>query len=163
MPQHFERIPLGSLYMCPVSCKYHLDEDALTVQRLPERSTQGSAGYDFFSPVHAVIKPGQVVFVPTLIRVSLNPNRYLKCVPRSGLGSKGLNLMNGTGIIDEDYYYSENSGHIIIALVNNSTHHTFDIKPGDRFMQGIISVYETTDDDLSVSSRRIGGLGSTGV
>ncbi|HAX51562.1 MAG TPA: deoxyuridine 5'-triphosphate nucleotidohydrolase, partial [Lachnospiraceae bacterium] len=33
--------------------------------KLPKRATSGSAGYDFYAPVHLVLKPGETVKVPT--------------------------------------------------------------------------------------------------
>ena len=48
---------------------------------------------------------------PTGIRVWMEPEWVLKCYPRSGLGFKfRLQLNNTVGIIDSDYYYSDNEG-----------------------------------------------------
>ena len=81
--------------------------------RLPERATAGSAGYDFFTPVPVVLHPGKTVKIPTGIRVEMQENWVLKCYPRSGLGFKfRLQLNNTVGIIDSDYFYSDNQGHI---------------------------------------------------
>lgn len=30
-------------------------------------------------------------------------------------------LLNTTGIIDSDYYYSDNQGHIIVAIINRGS------------------------------------------
>ena len=77
--------------------------------KLPKRATSGSAGYDFFAPVSLTIAPGETVKIPTGIRVEMEENWVLKCYPRSGLGFKyRLQLNNTVGIIDSDYFYSDN-------------------------------------------------------
>jgi len=69
--------------------------------QLPRRATVGSAGYDFFAPFPVAFIPESPVLVPTGVRVRLDPDQFLMCVPRSGLGFKyGMRLRNGTGIID---------------------------------------------------------------
>ena len=88
---------------------------------LPKRATKGSAGYDFFAPFDIVLKPGETIKVPTGIRVSMEENYVLKLYPRSGLGFKyRLQLNNTVGIIDSDYYYSDNEGHIFAKITNDS-------------------------------------------
>ena len=89
--------------------------------RLPRRATAGSAGYDFFAPADITLKPGETVKIPTGIRVWMEPEWVLKCYPRSGLGFKyRLQLNNTVGIIDSDYYYSDNEGHIFSKITNDS-------------------------------------------
>mgnify|MGYP000532589840 FL=1 len=80
--------------------------------KLPKRATAGSAGYDFYTPIPIVLAPGKTVKIPTGIRVEMQENWVLKCYPRSGLGFKyRLQLNNTVGIIDSDYFYSDNEGH----------------------------------------------------
>ncbi|HIV53341.1 MAG TPA: deoxyuridine 5'-triphosphate nucleotidohydrolase [Candidatus Mediterraneibacter norwichensis] len=130
--------------------------------RLPRRATAGSAGYDFFAPTAITLKPGETVKVPTGIRVWMEPEWVLKCYPRSGLGFKyRLQLNNTVGIIDSDYYYSDNEGHIFSKLTNDSREgKTVEISAGDGFMQGIFVEYGITLDDC-VDNVRNGGFGST--
>ena len=130
--------------------------------RLPRRATAGSAGYDFFAPAAITLKPGETVKVPTGIRVWMEPEWVLKCYPRSGLGFKyRLQLNNTVGIIDSDYYYSDNEGHIFSKLTNDSREgKTVEISAGDGFMQGIFVEYGINLDDC-VDNVRNGGFGST--
>ena len=130
--------------------------------RLPQRATSGSAGYDFFSPVDFTLQPGETVKIPTGIRVEMEPNWVLKCYPRSGLGFKFRLQMNYTvGIIDSDYFYSDNEGHIFAKLTNDTNEErTVALKAGTGFMQGIFVEYGITFDD-DVTDIRNGGLGST--
>ena len=130
--------------------------------RLPKRATAGSAGYDFFAPARISLAPGETVKIPTGIRVWMEPEWVLKCYPRSGLGFKfRLQLNNTVGIIDSDYYYSDNEGHIFAKITNDSNEgKALEVKVGDGFMQGIFVEYGITLDD-DVTEVRNGGFGST--
>lgn len=140
-------------------------EDALEIYEtilLPKRATAGSAGYDFYTPIKIEIKPGETIKFPTGIRVRMEQNWVLKCYPRSGLGFKfRLQLNNTVGIIDSDYYSSDNEGHIFVKLTNDSNEgKTVSLEQGAGFMQGIFVEYGITEDD-DVSEVRNGGFGST--
>lgn len=130
--------------------------------RLPKRATAGSAGYDFFAPARISLAPGETVKIPTGIRVWMELEWVLKCYPRSGLGFKfRLQLNNTVGIIDSDYYYSDNEGHIFAKITNDSNEgKALEVKAGDGFMQGIFVEYGITLDD-DVTEVRNGGFGST--
>ena len=69
-------------------------------------------------------------------------------------------LANTVGIIDSDYFYAKNEGHIFVKIVNCGSK-TVDLKAGERFVQGKFVPYGITFDD-DVSEKRIGGMGSTG-
>lgn len=130
--------------------------------KLPKRATMGSAGYDFYMPFPITIHPGETVKIPTGIRVWMEPNYVLKLYPRSGLGFKfRLQLNNTVGIIDSDYYFSDNEGHIFAKLTNDSNENkTVELKQGEGFMQGIFVEYGITIDDETTEIRN-GGFGST--
>lgn len=130
--------------------------------RLPRRATAGSAGYDFFSPADFTIKPGETIKIPTGIRVEMDQEWVLKCYPRSGLGFKyRLQLNNTVGIIDSDYFYSDNEGHIFAKLTNDTNENkVVELKADTGFMQGIFVEYGITVDD-DVTDVRNGGFGST--
>ena len=130
--------------------------------RLPKRATAGSAGYDFFAPAEFTLKPGETVKIPTGIRVEMQPEWVLKCYPRSGLGFKyRLQLNNTVGIIDSDYFYSDNEGHMFMKMTNDSREgKTVELAAGMAFAQGIFLPYGITVDDDCTSTRN-GGFGST--
>lgn len=130
--------------------------------KLPKRATSGSAGYDFYTPAAMTIAPGETVKIPTGIRVEMEENWVLKCYPRSGLGFKfRLQLNNTVGIIDSDYFYSDNEGHIFVKLTNDTNEgKTVSLEAGTGFMQGIFVEYGITVDD-DVQAVRNGGFGST--
>lgn len=89
-------------------------------------------------------------------------NMGLFILPRSGLGAKNrLQLNNQTAVVDRDYYYSSNEGHIMIYLINDSrANKTLTVEAGKGFCQGIFLNYFTTADDSS-NGIRDGGFGST--
>ena len=130
--------------------------------KLPTRATKGSAGYDYFAPFDITLKPGETIKIPTGIRCYMEEGWVLKNYPRSGLGFKfRLQLNNTVGIIDSDYYYSSNEGHIMSKITNDSNENkTVSIKKRDGFIQGIFLEYGITYDD-EVNEIRDGGFGST--
>ncbi len=132
--------------------------------KYPKRATKGSAGYDFFSPTEIKLAPGETVKVPSGIRVEIAEGWVLKCYPRSGLGFKyRLQLNNTVGIIDSDYFYSDNQGHMFAKITNDSNEgKTLELEAGTGFMQGIFVEYGITfDDNEDELDTRNGGLGST--
>lgn len=130
--------------------------------KLPRRATAGSAGYDFYTPLTFSLEPGETIKIPTGIRVEMEQSWVLKCYPRSGLGFKYRLQMNNTvGIIDSDYFHSDNEGHIFAKITNDSKERKeLSLEVGDGFMQGIFVEYGITVDDDAVGVRN-GGFGST--
>lgn len=144
--------------------------------KLPKRGTSGSAGYDLFAPFNFTLAPTEILKIPTGIRVVINGGWFLGCLPRSGLGFKYFEtLANTMGIIDSDYYNSDNEGHIWVKVTNSypkaSNEHysvspelqqkrTMEIEQGKAFVQGIFLPFGITIDD-EVEGVRNGGFGST--
>lgn len=130
---------------------------------LPKRATTGSAGYDFYAPFEIRLKPNESMIVPTFIKAKISDSWVLQLYPKSGLGFKyHLHLANTVGIVDSDYYYSNNGGNINIKLVNDGDS-DIRILPGEKFAQGIFMQYGiTADDDEDIKTTRVGGFGSTG-
>ena len=111
----FEKVSLGEFVKSSNADLY----DSIT---LPKRATSGSAGYDFFAPDSFTLNPNETIKIPTGIRVSIDEGWVLKIYPRSSLGFKyRLTLNNTVGIIDSDYYYAENEGHIFIKMTNSAS------------------------------------------
>lgn len=129
--------------------------------KLPKRATTGSAGYDFYSPVGFTLAPGKSIKIPTGIRVRLNSDNVLLIFPRSSLGFKyKLKIDNTVGVIDSDYFNSDNEGHIWVSMTNMSSDKTLKINKGDAICQGLILTYgKVVDDDAD--GIRNGGMGST--
>lgn len=128
--------------------------------KLPERATAGSAGYDFFAPFSFTLAPAESIKIPTGVRVKIENGWFLAIYPRSGLGFKyRLQLDNTVGIIDADYYNSDNEGHIMIKMTNCGDK-PLSVEQGQGFAQGIFTPFGITYDDAADSIRN-GGFGST--
>lgn len=143
----------------------YTEEDVREMYRtlpLPRQATRGSAGYDFFAPFSFSLAPGASIKLPTGIRVKMDEEWVLKIYPRSGLGFKYRLQMNNTvGIIDSDYFHSDNEGHIFIKMTNDSREgKTVEVARGTGFAQGIFLEYGITVDDEAEGVRN-GGFGST--
>ena len=73
-----------------------------------------------------------------------------------------MQLNNTVGVIDSDYYYSNNEGHIFAKITNDSKEgKTLSVERGDSFMQAIFLPYGITVSDDAQAVRN-GGMGSTG-
>lgn len=150
--------------------------------KLPKRSTKGSAGYDFITAFPFKVFTYQNVFVPSGIKVQLDPDKILMLAPRSSSAKQYIRLGNTIGIIDSDYYNNkDNEGHILICMRKSlrniykvsyekgqSTVSVGDLdyshvlyKEGEKIAQGIILPFFTADEE-DVTATREGGFGSTG-
>ncbi|MCM1324686.1 MAG: hypothetical protein NC218_11240 [Acetobacter sp.] len=130
--------------------------------KLPCRATTGSAGYDFFTPIDVNLNPKENILFPTGIRVKIEEGWFLGIMPKSGLGFKfRLQMDNTIGVIDSDYYYSDNEGHIFVKLTNDSNQNkVVNVKAGASICQGIFFPFGITMSDC-VTEKRNGGFGST--
>ena len=129
--------------------------------QLPIRATSGSAGYDFKSPIDFTLKPGETIKIPTGIRAKINDGWVLKIYPRSNLGFKyKMRTSNVIPIIDSDYYFSDNEGHIFLKISNEGDR-ILNVNACDKIVQGVFVPYGITYDDCANEIRN-GGVGSTG-
>lgn len=162
----FEKVTLSQFIEDTIKLMPWIDDDTIELAwnnlKLPQRATSGSAGYDFYAPYTIALADQSPLAVPTGIRALIDHGKFLMIVPRSGLGFKhGLSLSNTSGVIDEDYSYAANEGHIITKLYKR-TEGILRIEQGERFVQGIFMPYCIIDDDTA-STTRVGGMGSTGT
>lgn len=129
---------------------------------LPTRATNHSSGYDFSALEEVIIKPGEIKFVETGIKVEMNEDETLLIFARSSLGlKKGLMLSNSVGVIDSDYFNNDNNeGHIIFPLYNFKNE-TVKVLKGEKICQGIFVKYLKTSDDKPLNNNRVGGFGSS--
>ena len=128
---------------------------------LPKRATRGSAGYDFVSPLEVTVPAGGTALIPTGIRAEMEPGWVLMLFPRSSLGFRHmLRLANTVGVIDSDYAFAKNEGHIMVKL-RNPLDTPVAIGRGERFCQGVFLPYGTAEEEEDFAERS-GGMGSTG-
>ena len=167
----FRKVSFEQFKADMISCGFNLpDTDmkaAYDAIKLPARATEGSAGYDFFSPIpfslrNMTVAPRGITF-PTGIQCELHPDFCLFMIPKSGLGIREYSrLGNCTGLIDRDYIFSDNEGDIFVNLRSDIPGNPpVDIHVGQAVCQGVILPFGTTDDD-ETTEKRNGGLGSTG-
>lgn len=146
---------------------------------LPGRGSEGAAAVDLcvwqtrptfgskeLEPLTApfALAPGAQVFCGSGLALDMTgfPQMCALILPRSGLGTKGLNLANTAGLIDNDY-----QGHITMALVNNGNDY-IEIKPGMRVAQLMFMHYSrpplwVAGEFPAETARGAQGYGSTGA
>ena len=147
-----------------ISLKLKNDNDKL----MPYRKNDTDAGFDLRADIEEpvnVTKDGYVK-ITTGVIVNFPDNVYAEIHPRSGTGSKGLNLMNQTGIIDPGY-----RGEIQLKLYlnNASPFEQMTIEPYERIVQMVFK--EVLPVELDVvsweenfveTSRMDSGFGNSG-
>lgn len=131
--------------------------------KLPQRATSGSAGYDFYLPFEITLKAGEEITIPTGIRFKCEQDYALFVFSKSGLGTKSRLQLNTTvSIIDSDYFYSDNEGHMMYRIIHDSRDENavLNLKQGKGFLQGVFIKYGITESDQATGVRN-GGFGST--
>ena len=130
---------------------------------LPTRAHTADAGLDLVSVEHASLAPGGGrALVGTGLAVEI-PEGFAGLVcPRSGLAIKhGISVVNGPGVVDAGY-----RGELRVVLLNTDPTEAFDIAPGDRIAQLVLTpvlLAEVTEvEALAVATRGEAGFGSTG-
>jgi dUTP pyrophosphatase len=136
-----------------------LREDAVTPRYA--HGPEEDAGMDLHAVESVTLAPGDTKLVPTGLCIELPPGFEAQIRPRSGLALKhSITLPNSPATIDPGY-----RGEIRVILQNLGGE-VFEIHPGDRIAQMVISRYEAVewveDSDLSESARGHGGFGSSG-
>ena len=130
--------------------------------KLPTRATKNSIGYDFYSPINAIIQPNESVMIWTDVKAYMYWDNALLLIPRSSMGKHPIMIANSVGLIDADYYSNkDNDGNIGFRLLNIGKT-PYEIKVGDRIGQGIFVRYGTVDND-NTTTKREGGFGSSGT
>lgn len=127
----------------------------------PKYVNEHAAGLDLHNNGDDItIPPSAWATVQTKLAVEIPRGHFGMIVPRSGLGNRGVGLVNTVGIIDSDY-----RGEIGIKLVNTSVD-PIEIQKGDRVAQMVIVPYARVEieevDELSETERGHNGFGSTG-
>jgi dUTP pyrophosphatase len=145
--------------------------------RLPSRAHEGDAGLDLHASEPATIGPGERASVGTGIAVKIPPGHAGLVLPRSGLAARhGIALVNSPGLIDSGY-----RGEVRVLLLNTDRARSFEVHPGDRIAQLVVTPYAAAQpveavDPVEVAAsavaapaasrasavRGVGGFGSSG-
>jgi dUTP pyrophosphatase len=130
--------------------------------RLPSRAHDGDAGLDLRAAEAATIGAGERGDVGTGIAVEIPPRHAGLVLPRSGLAARhGIALVNSPGLIDSGY-----RGEIRVLLLNTDRDRSFEIHPGDRIAQLLVTPFTDAEPvegvELAASMRAERGFGSSG-
>jgi dUTP pyrophosphatase len=141
---------------------------------IPERGSEFASGMDCFADIPKAITlwAGQRTMIPLGFKVAMQPGYHMDIRPRSGLALKhGITVLNSPGLIDADYRG------IVCAIMINHADESYEIQPGDKICQAVISRNHSDDlilamnyseegyenfEELFPTDRGAGGLGSTG-
>ena len=130
---------------------------------VPTRATDGSAGCDLYADTEEVvmIPPMDTAMIGCGFAFEIPPGIVGLVFPRSGLSTKeGLILSNSVAVIDSDF-----RGEVKMPIKNLSSETRY-IYPQQRVAQIVFLPYYSTEmvevEELSNTSRGVGGFGSTG-
>ncbi|HLV05914.1 dUTP diphosphatase [uncultured Georgenia sp.] len=135
-----------------------LDPDLPT----PAYAHPGDAGADLHARHDVELGPGERAVVPTGVAIALPTGWAAFVHPRSGLAARhGVTVVNAPGTVDAGF-----RGEIHVILLNTDLRQPVRIARGDRIAQLVVQRVAqarfTEVEDLTVSARGTGGLGSTG-
>ena len=130
---------------------------------LPERAHDDDAGLDLYAAEAARLEPGERASVGTGLAVEIPDGHAGLVLPRSGLAVRhGVALVNAPGLIDSGY-----RGELRVLLLNTDRAEPFEVAPGDRIAQLLITPYAAAAPidvaELTATARGAGGFGSTGA
>lgn len=130
--------------------------------RLPTRANDDDAGLDLYAVEPATIAPGDRAGIGTGIAVEIPAGHAGLVLPRSGLAARhGIALVNAPGLIDAGY-----RGEVRVLLLNTDRTATFEISPGNRIAQLLVTPFVAAHPieavELGATARAGGGFGSTG-
>ena len=146
--------------MTTVPLKITLEEHAVGA---PEYQSEHAAGMDLVAAIDRPIEivPGEVVAVPTGLRLEIPVGYEGQVRPRSGLAAKhAIGVPNAPGTIDADY-----RGEVKVLLVNLGRS-PYRVERGDRIAQLVIAPVVRASIEvvasLTTTTRGDGGFGHTG-
>lgn len=154
-------------YATPASACFDVSACLTPGTTITTYSSKNELGDVTLKDSQVVIHPGDRYLIPTGWAVACPRGYSLRLYSRSGLSLKsGLMLVNGIGVIDEDYR------HEVCVLFMNASRCATTIEHGMRICQGEFvpqssefSDFRTVDvpDEQWFTTKRTGGFGSTGV
>ena len=136
--------------------KLHIDA------KVPTYGTEEAACFDICALHDGYVQYHYATTFSTGLAFEIPKGYAMLLYPRSGLAFKyGLRLANSVAVIDADY-----RGELLIRL-HNDAYLGFRVRAGDRIAQARIEKVEKVEfelaEELSVTERGQGGIGSTGL
>ena len=129
---------------------------------LPDYHTEGAVAFDLYTRQAATIAPGETIMLPSNLIVEVPAGHVLIVASRSSLGKKkGLQLVNGIGIVDQDFHGPKDEMNLFLK---NFTSQEVSVERGERLCQGfIVPIAKAEWDEVeSIKEGSRGGWGSTG-
>lgn len=129
---------------------------------LPAYKTAGAAAFDLYARIEVTIPAHGVGYVPLNIAVQLPPNYWAQISARSSLHKRGLLVVNGIGICDEDY--SGNDDEYLAPLLN-FTDKPVTVERGERVVQMMVLRRNPIEFEVVTEfpdAKNRGGFGTTG-
>lgn len=130
---------------------------------LPQYQSTLASGFDVRAQISEkiILKVGERAMIPTGLSFEIPSGFEIQARPRSGLAAKhGISMVNTPGTIDADY-----RGEVKVILINHGQE-PFEINDQERIAQLVIApIYQAQFEvvnELSDTSRGVGGFGSTG-
>jgi len=127
--------------------------------KIPTKAHNTDAGWDLYSPINALLYPGESRMVNMQICFEIPAGWFGKIEDRSSFAKKGI--FTAGGVIDSGY-----RGEVSV-LIRNDGPERLDISIGMRIAQLLIlpvpSIQMVESEELSDSLRGEKGFGSSGV
>jgi len=129
---------------------------------LPSYQTEGAVAFDLYSRIDMEINPKEIAMIPLNVVIKIPKGYALILANRSSTGKKkGLQMINGIGVIDQDYNGDEDE---IRFLCRNFTDEKVKIEKGERVTQAMFVPVEIADFNQveKMGDQNRGGFGTTG-
>ncbi len=128
---------------------------------LPEYKTAGAVAFDLYSREKATIPAGAIVVLPSNFIIQVPEGYALMLASRSSTMKKGLFMVNGVGIIDQDFHGPEDEFKL---PMQNFTNLPVTVERGERIGQGIILpiIKPEWEEVEKIKDESRGGFGTTG-
>ena len=121
---------------------------------------KGDSGLDLYILENQIFKPGETNKIKLGISCESNTGESYFLFPRSSISKTPLRMANSLGLIDGGYRGE------IMAVCDNIKNFEYKLESGTRLFQIVSSdsspIKYKLKDELSSTSRGIGGFGSTG-
>lgn len=130
------------------------------------QATEGASAFDIRNTFEGLtIKKGKTVKVPLGFKTAIPSGKVGIVSPRSGLGSKGMQIANTVGVIDSDY---RGEWLAVLTLADWCKDEEMVFAKGDRILQvmfvdAVVVREVECVESLDGTERGDGAYGSTGV
>ena len=128
---------------------------------LPEYKTPGACCFDLVCIQDDVVPPKTIMKLPTGLVVCVPEGYMLMVASRSSTPKRGLQIIQGVGILDQDYCGPNDE---LQLMIYNYTDQPVQVKKGDRVYQaGFVRIdHAEWDEGPTMTKESRGGWGSTG-